>query len=80
MQVQLTIRASDPELHARLKALAAERGVSLNTLVVELLSDAVDVDARTRRLRRYATWTSDDARAFDDALRDQRALRDGDWR
>jgi plasmid stability protein len=80
MQVQLTIRTTDPELHARLKALAAARGVSLNTLVVDLLSQAVDVDARARRLARYATWTDDDARAFDEALADQRALRDGDWR
>lgn len=76
---QLTIRTSDPELHERLKALAAERGISLNTLVVELLSQAVDVDARRRRLRRYATWTDDDLEEFERARRGQREIRDGDW-
>ncbi|MCB9689754.1 MAG: toxin-antitoxin system HicB family antitoxin [Alphaproteobacteria bacterium] len=75
---QLTIRTDDPELHDRLKALAAERGVSLNALVVELLARAVDVDARKRRLRRYATWTEEDLEVFESAVR--REILPGDWR
>lgn len=75
---QLTIRTDDPELHDRLKALAAERGVSLNSLVVELLARAVDVDARKRRLRRYATWTEEDLEVFESAVR--REILPGDWR
>ena len=77
---QLTIRTSDPELHERLKALAAARGVSLNTLVVELLSQAVDANARRRRLLRYATWSDEDLEAFDRATEGQREIRDEDWR
>jgi predicted transcriptional regulator len=78
--MQLTIRADDPDLHRRLKALAEARGVSLNTLVVELLADAVDMDARASRLRRYATWTQDDAAEFERHLADQRQVDPRDWR
>ncbi|MCA9488975.1 MAG: hypothetical protein KC621_03610 [Myxococcales bacterium] len=73
---QLTIRTDDPQLDERLEALAAERGVSLDALVVELLARAVDVDARKRRLRRYATWTEVDLESFESAVR--REIHPGD--
>ncbi|MBK5296979.1 MAG: hypothetical protein JJE40_07470, partial [Vicinamibacteria bacterium] len=47
---------------------------------VDILTDAVGVDARRARLERYATWTAEDAAAFDDALAGQRVIDAGLWR
>ena len=43
---------------------ARERGESLNTTVLRLLRDAVGLDARRERLRRYVGWTADDLGEF----------------
>ena len=64
---QITLRDVDAELSRRLRAISKERGESLNRTVLDLLRDAVDLETRRTRLRRYVTWTPDDL----DALADQ---------
>ena len=76
---QITLRNVDPELSRRLRAISAERGESLNSIVLRLLKDAVGLDARRDRLRRYATWTADDLSEFTDALRAQRVVDERYW-
>ena len=76
---QITLRNVDPELSRRLRAVSAERGESLNSTVLRLLKDAVGLDARRERLRRYVTWTVDDFSEFTDALRAQRVVDERYW-
>lgn len=71
---QIILRNVDPELSRRLRAISTERGESLNSTVLCLLKDAVGLDARRDRLRRYITWTTDDLAEFTDALRAQRIV------
>lgn len=80
MSRQLTIRNVPAEVGKRLDRLSRERGESLNTVVVGILTDSVGVDARRARLERYATWTADDAAAFDEALASQRVIDADLWR
>jgi hypothetical protein len=77
---QLTIRGVPDEVADRLDALAKERGQSLNAAVNGILEDAVGVDARLRRLRRYATWSAEDLAEFEEALGAQRVIDDELWR
>ena len=77
---QITLRNVDPELSRRLRAVSAERGESLNSTVLRLLKNAVGLDARRDRLRRYVTWTADDLSEFTCAARsefDERYWRTG---
>ncbi|MCY3760519.1 MAG: hypothetical protein OXH50_04660 [Gemmatimonadetes bacterium] len=77
---QITLRNVDPELSRRLRAVSAERGESLNSTVLRLLKNAVGLDARRDRLRRYVTWTADDLSEFTDALHAQRVVDERYWR
>ena len=76
---QITLRNVDPELLRRLRAISTERGESLNSTVLRLLRDAVGLDARYDRLRRYVTWTADDLSDFTDALHAQRVANERHW-
>jgi plasmid stability protein len=80
MPAQLTIRGLSEELSRRLTRLSRERGQSINTTVLVILEDALDSQARRRRLARYATWTPADMKEFDDTLADQRVVDDDLWR
>jgi plasmid stability protein len=80
MARQLTIRNVPDAVAKRLVRLSRERGESLNTTVVGLLTDSVSYDARRERLERYVTWTADDVASFDNALRAQRTIDDDLWR
>lgn len=80
MPAQITIRNPTPELAQRLKSIAEARGESLNTTILRLLSDAVGFEERRERLRRWATWTEQDAAEFDEALRAQRVVDESLWR
>lgn len=78
---QITIRNVSPELASKLKALAQTAGTSVNSAVLRLLEDALGVDQRRRRIEeRYGTWTEQDFREFDEALRAQRKIDDKLWR
>ena len=78
--MQITVRNVDPELSRQLRAISAERGESLNSTVLRLLRDAVGLDARRERLRRYVGWTSDELEEFSAALRAQRVVDERYWR
>jgi len=77
---QITLRNVDPDLSAQLRVLSQLRGQSLNATVLELLREAVGIDARTERLRRYATWNQEDLREFNEALNAQRVVDEGHWK
>ncbi|MDE0457598.1 MAG: hypothetical protein OXI15_09930 [Chromatiales bacterium] len=77
---QITVRNVDPELSRQLRTISAGRGESLNTTVLRLLRDAVGLDARRDRLRRYIGWTSDELAEFSGALRAQRVVDEQYWR
>ena len=76
---QITVRNVDPELSRQLRAISAEHGESLNATVLRLLRDAVGLDARRERLRRYVGWTVDDLGEFTSALRAQRVVDEQHW-
>jgi plasmid stability protein len=80
MPRQLTIRNVPDEVGKRLDRLSRARGRSLNSLVVDILTESVGVDARRARLERYATWTEEEAAAFDEALASQRVVDAELWR
>ena len=77
---RITVRNVDPELSRQLRAISAERGESLNTTVLRLLRDAVGLDARRERLRRYVGWTRDELEEFSAALCAQRVVDERYWR
>lgn len=77
---QITIRHPSPELAQRLKAVAEARGESLNTTILRLLEESLGIQARRERLLRWATWTDEDARELEGALRAQRVVDDELWR
>ncbi len=77
---QLTIRNVDEDLSKRLRAVSAAAGESLNATVLRILRDAVGVDARRERLRRYMDWTDEEAEEFNAALREMRVVDDKQWK
>ena len=79
MPKQLTIRGVSDELNRRLARLGRERGESVNVVARSILEDAVGLRARRERLRGYATWTRDEAAAFERALAGQRVIDDELW-
>jgi hypothetical protein len=80
MAKQLTIRGVSDAVADRLDRLSRERGQSVNATVNLILEEALGVDARRRRLERYATWTAADAAEFDAALAAQRGIDEKLWR
>jgi plasmid stability protein len=80
MPRQLTIRNVPDAVAKRLDRLSRERDESLNSTVVNLLTEAVSYEARRERLNRYVTWTDADVTAFNEALRAQRTIDDDLWR
>jgi plasmid stability protein len=80
MPKQLTIRNVPDEVGERLARLSRDRGQSVNTVVLEILAESVGVEARRARLERLATWTAEEAAAFDAALAGQRVIDADLWR
>jgi hypothetical protein len=78
---QYTIRNVSPRLDRALRTKAAERGVSLNKLVVQALEAEVGVGAEARTYHDlddlFGTWVKD--RAVDRALAEQRRVDPRDW-
>jgi plasmid stability protein len=79
MSKQMTIRGVPDEVARKLARLSRERGRSVNTTVVEILRQAVDVDARRDRLARYATWTREEFEQFEETLAAQRVIDEALW-
>ena len=80
MPRQLTIRGVPDEVGRRLKSLSRTRRQSVNALVLEILTAAVDVNSRRPGLERYATWTQECLDDFQQALADQRRIDEELWR
>lgn len=80
MPRQLTIRNVPDDVARRLERMSRERDESLNSTVVHILTETVGGDARRARLERYATWTTEDVAAFDEALGPQRVIDADLWR
>lgn len=80
MPKQITVRGVSKDLAASLKKLSTARSESLNATVLRILEDAVGIDARRRRIERYATWTAADLGEFEQALRAQRVVDERLWR
>ena len=80
MPRQLTIRHVPDEVAKRLDRLSRDRSISLNAVVLDILTESVGVDARRARLERYATWTEEEAASFDEALTIQRVVDADLWR
>jgi len=76
MPKQLTIRGVSEEVSGRLEGLSRARGSSVNATVLEIIEAAVAVEPRRNRLARYATWTDEDRREFEQALAAQRTIDD----
>lgn len=55
------------------------RGQSLNATVLELLARATGIDGRRERLARYTTWSADDVKELDDAIKLQRTIDPELW-
>ena len=80
MATQLTIRGVSAELNKRLTKLGKSRGQSVNKIALQILEEAVGIEARKQRLARYMTWSVADAMEFDSALKTQRLIDDDQWR
>ena len=74
MAKQLTLRGVSEEVGHRLETLGREKGKSVNSIVLEILTDAVGIDKRRERLNRYVTWTRDDLDEFEATLHSQREI------
>ena len=80
MTKQLTIRGVSDEVSRQLARLSHDRGQSLNATALQILEDALGVDARRQRLERYATWSKADLAEFEAALAGQRVIDRDLWR
>ena len=74
------MRGVSPAPARCLAELSRLRGKSLNATVLELLEGAAGLNERLTWLRRFMTWTPEDARAMDDAVVAQRATDKKLWR
>jgi plasmid stability protein len=79
MTRRLTVRGVPDEVARKLKEISRATGRSVNATVLEILSVAVGVDQRRQRFQRLATWTQEDAREFEEALRSQRTIDEKAW-
>lgn len=77
---QITLRNPPEDLVRCLREVAANRNESLNGTILRILQDAVGLEPRRERLRRYATWTPEDLRDFEDRLSEQRGIDEDLWR
>jgi plasmid stability protein len=79
MAKQITIRGITSELSKRLARRAKDRGQSVNATVLELLEEAVGIEGRRERLRRYMTATKADAAELEAAVASMRRPDPGLW-
>ena len=79
MATQLTIRGVPEKVAERLTRLARERGESVNSIVVQILKEAVDVRERRSKLERFITGTDQDLAEFSEVLAEQRVIDGELW-
>jgi plasmid stability protein len=80
--MQYSVRNVPPELDARLRAISAAEGRSLNDVVIELLRAAVGLGPDVPRVRDLSdiagSWVDDPL--IDDALDAQRRVDESLWK
>lgn len=76
---QITIRNISDEIADKLRALKADRKISINSLILEILNKTLGVSDRKKRLARYATWSSQDAKDFQNFLQEHRKIDKEHW-
>jgi hypothetical protein len=74
---QYTIRNVPGRVDKALRRRAAERGVSLNTLVVQALESEAGLSAAPKVNDLFGSWVAD--KAVDRALAEQRRIDPKDW-
>lgn len=74
---RLTIHSVPDGVATRLEAMARARGQSVREVVLALVADAAALDERRMRLRRYATWSLEEAAELEVALAGQRTAELG---
>lgn len=79
MASQLTIRGVSDELNRRLTKLGKSRSQSVNTTALQILEQAVGIEARRQRLARYMTWSPADAAEVEAVLKSQRVIDEHQW-
>jgi plasmid stability protein len=80
---QITVRNLPESVEARLRQLASRTGSSLNQTVVRLLEEVTGITRPTGPKRDLTAfggrWTSDEAAAFDEAVRQLEQLDEEVW-
>jgi predicted transcriptional regulator len=77
---QITIRNVTSELDRRLKELAKRRNESVNSTLLYILRQVLDVNERRARLQRYVDWSEAEVAEFDALLAELREVDDDAWR
>jgi hypothetical protein len=82
----LTVRNIPPVVARRIERRAQESGMSLNRVVVQILEESAGiVHGKKPRLHHdldalAGSWTKENARAFDESLRDNRKIDPELWK
>ncbi len=81
----ISLRDCDDELKRALKRRSAEKGMSVNRLILDILRNALL--GNTRKPRRHedldalaGTWTTEEAAAFDRAVSEFGEIDETQWR
>lgn len=83
----ITLRNLPAELSRAVHRRAADKGISLNRAVIELLQEALGVGGQPKKRRVYhdldwmfGTWSKEEADEFDKALAEQRKIDPEVWK
>ena len=81
----ISVRNLPPAVAKAVKDKARKEGLSLNKAIVKLLEEATGVRPRKRSVhhdldRFFGTWSSEEADAFDRALKEQRPIEPEMWK
>lgn len=76
---QISLRGPSEALVKRLRAVAEERGQSMNTTILQLLEEAVGIHGRDAALAAYTTWSEADQHEFEASLAEQRTIDPEMW-
>ena len=82
----LTIRNIPPAVARRIERRAQESGLSLNRVVVRILEESAGIGHEKKPRRHHdldalaGSWTKENARAFDESLRDNREIDPELWK
>ena len=82
----ITIRGLPPKVEREIRRRASEKGLSVNRVAVELLERATGfIEGKPKRAHHdlddlSGRWSAEEARDFERALAEQRAIEEEIWR